>query len=57
MSIVQKFVALHDLLEAINIDYQLKYEHATTRRQTRLTSGPRLEYTVTLRVRREWYCR
>ena len=31
-SIVWKFLALYDLLEAINIDYQLKYEHATTRR-------------------------
>ena len=32
MSVVLKFLALYDLLEAINIDYQLKYEHATTRR-------------------------
>ena len=32
MSIVWKFLVLYNLLEVINIDYQLKYEHATTRR-------------------------
>ena len=31
MSIVWKFLVLYNLLEAININYQLKYEHATTR--------------------------
>ena len=30
MSIVRKLLTLYSLLEGMNIDYQLKYERATT---------------------------